>query len=249
VHRGGIGSEHAWVLRPGAEDVELVLFGHGMEQPSSSGVRGGEPGLQNAFYFDRRGTDEVPPPKLITQVRQGDEFVSWCAGGGGIGDGIDRDPSAVLADVDEGLVTVEGAARDYKVVLAADGDGWRVDETATNAARDAEREARIGRTPRQRGKEHASGRRLSTHLQVVGERITCRSCGENLCHRSENVKKHLVMQGVPVSDRWPLSAAYEGASRFVYRRFYCPGCATRMYVEVNLVDTEPVWSVEVLEST
>ena len=54
------------------------------------------------------------------------------------------------------------------------------------------------------------------------------------------------MRSVPVSDRWPLSAAYEGASRFVYRTFYCPGCATRMYVEVNLVDTDPVWSLEVL---
>src|SRR5947207_974487 len=137
---------------PAAEDVELVLFGHGMEQPSSAGVRGGEPGLQNAFFFDRDGVDEVPPPKLITYVHQGDEFVSWCAGGGGVGDGIERDAAAVLADVEEGLVSVEGAARDYKVAVVADGDGWRVDEAATVELRDAERSDRLGGSePRPRG--------------------------------------------------------------------------------------------------
>jgi N-methylhydantoinase B len=249
VHRGGIGSEHAWVLRPGAQDVELVLFGHGMEQPSSAGVRGGEPGLQNAFYFDRNGTDEVPPPKLITNVHHGDEFVSWCAGGGGVGDGLDRDPDAVRADVEEGLVTVAGAERDYKVVLVADGGGWRVDGNATTAARVAARRSRINGTPKERHTADVSGRRLSSHLQLVGETIGCRLCGHELCHRSDNVKQHLVMHSAPVSDRWPLSAAYEGASRFVFRRFFCPGCATQMYVEVNLVDTDPIWSLEVLQST
>ena len=83
----------------------------------------------------------------------------------------------------------------------------------------------------------------------MSETISCRSCGEDLCHRSENVKQHLVMHSEPVSKRWPLSAAYDGAARFVYRRYYCPGCATQMYVEVNLVDSDPVWSLEVLEST
>ena len=37
------------------------------------------------------------------------------AGGGGIGDPKDRDREKVLADVRDGFVTVEGAARDYGV--------------------------------------------------------------------------------------------------------------------------------------
>ena len=37
-------------------------------------------------------------------------------GGGGFGDPLDRDPAAVALDVAEGLVTPEGADRDYGVV-------------------------------------------------------------------------------------------------------------------------------------
>ena len=42
-------------------------------------------------------------------------------------------------------------------------------------------------------------------------------------------------------------ATHAGAARFVLRRFYCPSCATQMFVEVNLKDEPPVWTVEVLD--
>lgn len=56
-------------------------------------------------------------------------------GGGGWGDAMTREPSQVLVDVRDGYVSVEGAARDYGVVILGvpetDPEGLSVDEPAT----------------------------------------------------------------------------------------------------------------------
>jgi N-methylhydantoinase B len=69
------------------------------------------------------------------------------AGGGGWGDPLKREPAVVLRDVRDGYVSVEGAARDYGVVVVGDPDtdpeGLRLDESATAEAR----ERLHGRTP------------------------------------------------------------------------------------------------------
>lgn len=54
-------------------------------------------------------------------------------GGGGWGDPFMRDPQRVLRDVRDEVVSVAGAARDYGVVIGA--DGRSVDLTATAALR------------------------------------------------------------------------------------------------------------------
>lgn len=60
-------------------------------------------------------------------------------GGGGWGSPFERDPAAVLRDVRNGYVTLEGARRDYGVVVTGDPDGdpegLRLDEAATRALR------------------------------------------------------------------------------------------------------------------
>jgi N-methylhydantoinase B len=48
-------------------------------------------------------------PGAVVDMRTG--------GGGGFGNPLERDPERVRADVRDGFVTVEGAARDYGVVL------------------------------------------------------------------------------------------------------------------------------------
>ena len=50
-------------------------------------------------------------------MRKGDLFRHVMAGGGGFGSPESRDPGAVLRDVEDGLLTVEAAERDYGVVL------------------------------------------------------------------------------------------------------------------------------------
>ena len=66
-------------------------------------------------------------------------------GGGGYGDPRSRPPESVLADVREGFVTPEAAARDYGVVLTADGSA--VDEKATASRRVMLRESGASSTP------------------------------------------------------------------------------------------------------
>ena len=70
-------------------------------------------------------------------------------GGGGWGDPLDRDPQAVLDDVLDEYVSVEGARRDYGVVLTGSLEDLtlEVDEAATTAARrdrDASHDGRRG---------------------------------------------------------------------------------------------------------
>jgi N-methylhydantoinase B len=57
--------------------------------------------------------------------------------GGGYGDPLDRDPAAVLGDVLDGYVSIEGARQDYGVVIGA--DKAAVDVDATNELRDERR--------------------------------------------------------------------------------------------------------------
>jgi N-methylhydantoinase B len=56
-------------------------------------------------------------------------------GGGGLGDPKARDAELVAADVRNGVVSVEAAARDYGVAVAPDGT---IDRAATEKLRAAE---------------------------------------------------------------------------------------------------------------
>jgi N-methylhydantoinase B/oxoprolinase/acetone carboxylase alpha subunit len=68
-------------------------------------------------------------------LKEGDVFRLDTPGGGGFGDPLARDPAKVLADVTQGFISVEAAARDYGVVL--DKSGRAVDQTATAQRRSA----------------------------------------------------------------------------------------------------------------
>ena len=72
----------------------------------------------------------TPPGAILRYVN---------AGGGGWGDPLQRDPEAVKRDVRDGYVSIEGAARDYGVVIAGDPDedpeGLALDLAATERLR------------------------------------------------------------------------------------------------------------------
>ena len=65
-------------------------------------------------------------------MHKGDRVLIRCAGSGGYGDPLDREPERVLKDVVDGCVTGDAAHRLYGVVLAG---GQRVDASATQALR------------------------------------------------------------------------------------------------------------------
>ena len=61
-------------------------------------------------------------------------------GGGGWGDPLDRDPTSVLNDLRNEYISVEGANRDYGVVI--DTSTWNVELAATQNLRESRRRSR-----------------------------------------------------------------------------------------------------------
>lgn len=90
----------------------------GMKYPMP-GVAGGGPGAPNKLTL-RYGSDD---PYVVEHTADwvpmdaGQSFNFDYGGGGGWGNPYDRDPQTVLDDVLDEYVSVEGAARDYGVVL------------------------------------------------------------------------------------------------------------------------------------
>ncbi len=271
-YRGGVGGEHAFVLH-GAAQMESTQFAHGVEQPTGLGIAGGDPGSLQSFAVVRDGRDlrarsvedlpgelHVLPPKGTIELGPTDVYVHRYAGGGGLGDPLERPPQAVATDVGAGLVSAGAAAADYFVGL--DGEG-RVDPDATERARAAERRRRIGgdepaersgpaepSDPAERpgpAEPVAPGRRLSRHFRLSGETVACAHCGTTLGARGPGLKAALRIDEIPVGE-WDTGAReLPGAARFVVRRYHCPGCGTRVETEVSLASTAPVVSFDTLE--
>jgi N-methylhydantoinase B len=82
------------------------------------------------FYFAR-----VP----IWNTRVNTIFRYLTNGGGGFGNPLEREPERVSRDVRDGYVTIEGAARDYGVIVTGDPDndpeGLQIDQPATDRRR------------------------------------------------------------------------------------------------------------------
>jgi N-methylhydantoinase B len=124
--RGGLGSVREFVyLSDGGASVE----GEGHEF-APWGFAGGKPGSPAELRLIRRdGSGEVLPSKVPhMQIRAGERFVCVGPAGGGYGDPLARTPERVRRDVADGLLSVEGARRDYAVVLTSPGS---VDEAQT----------------------------------------------------------------------------------------------------------------------
>lgn len=256
LRRGGVGGEHAWQPHRARGPIGTVLFAHGVDHRSSAGVLGGEFGMPNSYLFlrgqagrvlepqdiDAAGGRELPPPKMVATLAPADVFSSGCAGGGGLGDPLLRDPQDVLRDIEEGLVTATGAAADYGVAVRPESGGWVVDGAATTDLRRQRRRLRLGadpaRTPLPDG---APGRRLGSGLVLFESgTVGCAHCGHELGPAADNVKTHLAVEE---------TAAHDHSDRFVTRRYHCTGCATQLDVEVALAGEPPLWSVDVLAAT
>ena len=80
-----------------------------------------------------RPTEEKLHAKITQTLRRGQIFRHELPGAGGWGPALDRDLSSVARDLRDGLVTIDGAARDYGVVAA--GDPPEIDVAATEALR------------------------------------------------------------------------------------------------------------------
>ncbi|MEX0956437.1 MAG: hydantoinase B/oxoprolinase family protein [Rhizobiaceae bacterium] len=105
------------------------------------GVADGQPGRPSASTLIRFGKAAINLPTMPMEsfdLVPGDIVQIISAGGGGFGPAFERDPAAVLDDVLNDKVSIEGARHDYGVIIR---DGV-LDRDSTNVLRARAREAR-----------------------------------------------------------------------------------------------------------
>ena len=101
-----------------------------------NGGQGGRPG--RVVLNPGTETEQILPPiSDSVELQQGDTLRFETCGGGGWGNPFDREPERVQKDVSNGMVSLEGARRDYGVVL--DPESLAIDDSATSRIRAAER--------------------------------------------------------------------------------------------------------------
>jgi N-methylhydantoinase B len=141
-YRGGVSMRRTWRMLA-EEGVLQVRADRQTHRPY--GLQGGGPGAAGRNLLNPDTPDEQRlHAKLTMTFRRGETFRHELPGAGGWGDALSRDLTLVAKDLRDGLVTIEGAARDYGVV--ARGDPPIIDETATAASR-ARLRATLGRLP------------------------------------------------------------------------------------------------------
>jgi N-methylhydantoinase B len=131
-HRGGPGVTRRWSYPYG--DVVLSDLGDG-ERFGPWGYAGGKDARPNLYVY-APGTDEelnIGMFRTNLPVKQGRMLDCFQPGGGGYGDPLARPLEYVIDDVIDGLVSVEGARRDYGVAVTLDDATGlpRVDEERT----------------------------------------------------------------------------------------------------------------------
>lgn len=128
--RGGCGMELTFrVLTDGTN-----VLGRGMERLLFRpwGRHGGQPGRPGSLTVNEGTESEQHLGKIdVLDANAGDIISFRTPGAGGWGDPFERDPAAVLSDVENGFVTSEGALQDYGVAIV----NGAVDEAATRATR------------------------------------------------------------------------------------------------------------------
>lgn len=155
--RGGLAAEVALTVT--VETAQALVMTHGLEVPNSTGLGGGLPGSLVRQTFgshhlgarsdpaeraasirpltdgDQDGFQQLGPKPGAFPIGDTDVFAVRWQGGGGLGDPLDRDPAAVSTDVRLGLVSHDGAAEVYGVVLIASGPNFVPDDAATRRRR------------------------------------------------------------------------------------------------------------------
>ncbi len=111
MQRGGLGVIKEFEVL----DTETTLTHRGERHYCpAAGSQGGQAGAPaHSVIRHADGREEVVPSKQVTVLKPGDRLIVETAGGGGYGDPGRRDPALVRADVANGKVSREAAARLY----------------------------------------------------------------------------------------------------------------------------------------
>ncbi|MHA7301469.1 hydantoinase B/oxoprolinase family protein [Pseudarthrobacter sp. MDT1-22] len=133
--RGGMGTRSAWVSY--GENQHGVTLGDNVRAEGAVPARGlfggKDSGLNDMTVTFPDGTTHQWGSKEIIALPPGSRIESLLGGGAGYGDPFNRPAGKVLAEVRDGILSVEKARSDYGVVLTA--DATAVDTAQTAALR------------------------------------------------------------------------------------------------------------------
>jgi N-methylhydantoinase B len=128
--RGGVGIERSWVLE--APSATLSILAERNSFPPW-GLFGGRPAATGEYYITKaNGKKTRLRSKCTVHMGKGDGLIVRTPGGGGYGDPLEREPSMVLADATNGLVSLKSARNNYGVVIR---QTLIIDQKATNTLR------------------------------------------------------------------------------------------------------------------
>lgn len=114
--RGGLGHRLVIAGLRAATPYSFSPFFDRVRFPAR-GLRGGKPGAPGRYALHHAdGQIEHPNPKATVYLEPSTEIWAELPGGGGYGNPRERERSAVLADVEDGLVSVGAALDDYGVI-------------------------------------------------------------------------------------------------------------------------------------
>lgn len=135
-YRGGSGT--AWEVEPIDRDMTFITFGDGRRIPAV-GAAGALSNMVESkvgrLELRRDNKVETIRKNVIGTVRPGETVTNMNPGGGGYGNPYERPIEKVVWDVKNGLVSLDGALKDYGVVIK-DAESLDVDLAATKEARD-----------------------------------------------------------------------------------------------------------------
>lgn len=175
AHRGGM----AQVLEFKATSPDAFVTARNRDRSHFQpwAILGGAPGQSGSFMLNPETPDAVDLGNTdAVRLVPGDVLRVISPSGAGRGDPATRDPAAVLRDIEAGRVTIEGARRDYGVVIV---DG---------AVQDAETAALRAAMPKRKGFDPGPTRRIH----------------EARWNREAYAAMHEVLATLPVSWRAPV---------------------------------------------
>jgi len=145
-YRGGWGTFR--IIEIQADDVVFSGIGERCTIPPY-GLFGGKPGGKSSYLIRRKGEKEwktpldygANSPSKFSGIRlnTGDIVCLVGAAGGGWGDPLEREPQAVLKDVEEEFIDAEAARRDYGVI---ESQPSKIDRDTTRSMREKVRRER-----------------------------------------------------------------------------------------------------------